>query len=160
MISACEKGHKAEKAMELFVEMRQKGLFAEEITYNALFRACDQSHKLEKASELVAEILLQSDLGMWADAMITLDAHISDCSSDSISACEKGHRVEKAIELLAEMQQRGFAPKLITYISLITSCARGHEVEKTMALFVKRPQKGMNETFDNDMMHHLYRSRR
>ena len=40
LISTCEKGHQAEKAVQLFDEMQQRGLEPNVITYTALCSAC------------------------------------------------------------------------------------------------------------------------
>ena len=55
-ISACEKNHRVERAMKLFVEMKQRGLIPDVITYNALIRSRKMGHKVEQASELLDEM--------------------------------------------------------------------------------------------------------
>ena len=42
MISACEKGHQLEPAMEIFAAMQQQGVVPNVVTYSALISACEK----------------------------------------------------------------------------------------------------------------------
>ena len=59
VISACEKGGKAESALQLFYEMRQQGLQPNVIFYTAVISACGKGGKAERALQLFCEMRQQ-----------------------------------------------------------------------------------------------------
>ena len=51
IISACEKGRRWQRSLELFEEMRSQALSADVITYNAAISACEWQRALELFEE-------------------------------------------------------------------------------------------------------------
>ena len=56
LITACEKGGMAERALQVFDKMLQQGLQPDVITYSALIHACKRGGMGERASQLFDEM--------------------------------------------------------------------------------------------------------
>ena len=115
LIRACEKGHKVEKALELFAVMQQTGLAPTVEIYTALISACEKSDKIEKAVELLAEVqqrglIPSGNLSHKVEKALELYVETQPRPDVHIIACE-GIEVEQAMELGAEMQPRGLPPE-------------------------------------------------
>ena len=124
-LSACEEGHKVEKAREKQIgceeyEAEEAMTQLAEVqlcTYNALISACEKRHKA-KAMSLFVE-MQQSDLNCFS----------------LISACEKGNK-EKPWKLLTAMRLR-------TYGALIRACDKSEKgkFDEAMAVVAEK-QRG------------------
>ena len=55
IISACEKGRRWQRSLELFEEMRSQALPADVITYNAAISACEKGKQWQRALEFFEE---------------------------------------------------------------------------------------------------------
>ncbi len=98
VISACEKGGKAEEALEIFKAI-PVGITLDVITYTAVISACGKGGKAEKALEIFNKML---DAGITPN-VITYNA--------VISACEKGGKAEEALEIFHKMYSEGLIRK-------------------------------------------------
>ena len=63
LISACETGQKAVRALELFHVMRGQGLVLNVITYTALISACEKGKELNRALMPCGDATLSSGAG-------------------------------------------------------------------------------------------------
>ena len=131
LIRACEKGHKVEKALELFAVMQQTGLAPTVEIYTALISACEKSDKIEKAVELLAEVqqrglIPSGNLSHKVEKALELYVETQPRPDVHIIACE-GIEVEQAMELGAEMQPRGLPPE-----DPSSAREKGNKVEQAM----------------------------
>jgi pentatricopeptide repeat protein len=130
-ISACGKGSKWERALELLSEMRERRIDPNAITYSAAISACEKGSQWEFALELLCEM---------RERRITPDVITY---SAAISACEKGSQWERALELLSEMEQRGIEADAITYNAAISACEKGSQWERALALMSEMRERGL-----------------
>jgi len=92
-ISACEKGGKWEKALELLSEMENRNVQPDVISYSATISACEKGGKRDKALELLSEMKNRNA----NPDVISYNA--------TISACQDGDRPDEADALFREAQE-------------------------------------------------------
>jgi pentatricopeptide repeat protein len=135
-ISALQKKKKVRDALELFQDMKNRGIEPTVIpytqvnnisghsrqTYNAAISACRKGGEWEEALKLLGDM---EQKGIPPDVM-TYNA--------AISACEKGKQWEEALRLLGDMKQKGIPPDATTYNAAISACGKGGQWEEAMRL--------------------------
>ena len=109
LIKSCCRLGAWEKACELYVCMKARGVAANTITCSALINACGKSRQWEKALEIFSE--------MKKDGV---EANIFTYSA-LISACAKGKRLDKALEMFEACQNAGVEQDSITYGAVISA---------------------------------------
>ncbi len=179
VISACEKGGKAEEALEIFKAI-PVGITLDVITYTAVISACGKGGKAEKALEIFNKML---DAGITPN-VITYNAVISACGKGGkaekaleifkaipvgiplnviiynavISACEKGGKAEEALEIFNKMPDAGITPNVITYNAVISACEKGGKAEKALEIFNKMYSKGLIRKLSRNTLNLHYKS--
>ncbi len=126
VISACEKGGKAEEALEIFKAI-PVGIKPDVITYSAVISACEKGGKTEEALEIFNKM---PDAGIPPNK-ITYSA--------VISACKKGGKAEEALEIFNKMLDAGIKPSVITYSAVISACEKGGKAEEALEIFKATP---------------------
>ena len=148
--SACEKDHQAEKAMELGVEMQQRGLEPNGSTVAALISACEEGqisacekdHQVEKAMELGVEM---QQRGLEPNGS-TVTALISACEKGQISACEKG--LTRPASGMCIENDNASSRCIENDNGQISACEKEHQVEKAMELGVEMQQRGLEQKWN------------
>ena len=180
-ISACEGGHKADKAnaekTEELAAAQNDDLAADSAGREsngaceksevgprpeAPISACEGGHKADKAiAEKTEELAAAQNDDLAAD-MAGMEpngacekSEVGSRPEAPIGACKGGHKADKAIEVLAVMQQMGVIPDVITHNALISACGRSNkEASKAMQLFAEMKYRGLapNVTTYNAMI--------
>ena len=143
LISAGEKGHEAESAIEGACACEkgncQSGLTSE------LGKWAEAETKGSKGDEVKRVELQQRGVLNEVGRTIELDAEMQQrgfAHTALISACEKG-QVKKALELFTGMLQNGLTPDVIAYNSLISACEKGQKIDKAMELLAEMKGRGV-----------------
>ena len=148
LISACVKGGRVEKAMELCAEMQLRGLSPEVTSYTTLISACEKGEPNVITDDTQYNTLISlCEKGQIEEAieLLTEMQPESSISATLASACEKGYKVE-AIECCykcRERLRRSLDPEVTAYTALISACVKGGKVEKAMELFAEMKRRGM-----------------
>ena len=155
-ISACEGGHKADKVLELFDELQQRGYMTDVAKWHDVISGCTKGfrgHKPDVAMQLLLALTTTNAIAKLQD-MEPAACQVAKTGGrglepnaisypDLFSACEKGHILVKAIELVAEKQEKGVIPDASTYTALISACGKGHKVDEAVELLAGMQSIGL-----------------
>jgi pentatricopeptide repeat protein len=114
-----------DKVVELYDEMRAKGIHCNTITYNTLLNAfarCGSMHRVPAV------------LNDMKNATPSVEPDIVTFSTIVKGYCMSGD-VDKAFQLLKEMEDDGkYAPDEVMFNSLLDGCAKQHRLESALKL--------------------------
>ncbi len=140
-ISACEKGGRPDKALQLFEHLLNEGpkfpapVYPDTITYNAALSAYKMGGQPDKALQLFEDLLNKGPkfpTPVYPDT-ITYNA--------ALSACEKGGQPDKARQLFKHLLNEGpkfpspIYPDTITYNAALSACEKGGQPDEALQLF-------------------------
>eukprot|EP00250_Pteridium_aquilinum_P020479 c2482_g1_i1 orf=297-2024(-) len=131
-----------EEAFELFQQMMMEGILPNEFVYASVLAACDSKLRLRKGQMIHAQVAwsdYRSD-SVVCNALITMygkcgeleDATAAFGDSDDqdkvtwnamIGACAQHNQGKDALCYVQQMQQRGFVPDDLTFMSAFDACA-------------------------------------
>ena len=142
IIGGYAKHKRAEKAMELFNQMCQKGVQPDAFTFSSVLKACANPSALQWGKEVHACVRhagLQSDVHvgsalvhMYAKCGSIDDARLAFDKMEErnvvtwnvmIGGLAEHGCGHEAYELFLQMQREGFKPDAVTYASILNACA-------------------------------------
>jgi pentatricopeptide repeat domain-containing protein 1 len=165
VISQCGSQQRLNKALELFEEMRLRGIDGNIHTYSALMGVCVKHNESSLAVEMYQEALANgcepnlvtfnilidayNKLGMLKSSIEVLDdikkhrlLPEARTYNSIISACGKACKGPLALEIYQQMIQDGVGPTNTTYTSAISACGRSGMVEDAIRLYRSMPSMG------------------
>ena len=148
IIGGYAKHKRAEKAMELFNQMCQKGVQPDAFTFSSVLKACANPSALQWGKEVHACVRhagLQSDVHvgsalvhMYAKCGSIDDARLAFDKMEErnvitwnvmIGGLAQHGCGHEAYELFLQMQREGFKPDAVTYASILNACASAGALE-------------------------------
>ncbi|KAJ8759761.1 hypothetical protein K2173_009862 [Erythroxylum novogranatense] len=138
-----------EMGLNLYFEMRQKGLTPDQYTFASIFRACaalailmhgKQAHALMIKFHIRENVVVNSALmDMYFKCSNLSDARrVFDKSSNrnvvtwTSLLCGYGQhgRVSEVLELFCRMKDEGFKPNYVTFLAVLSACSHGGLVDE------------------------------
>ncbi|CAJ1393494.1 unnamed protein product [Effrenium voratum] len=156
-ISACERSHCWQHALQLLEDMGQRRVRADVVCCGGLLSACEKGQQWPGALQLLQDMreaqilpnlisyssaLSACEKGQkwehalllfWAMTQEGLEQDVVSCSA-AISACEKGQQWSTALSLLAAMLSQRISPNAYTFNSAISACEKGLQWECALQL--------------------------
>eukprot|EP00445_Apocalathium_hangoei_P029519 CAMPEP_0203923766 /NCGR_PEP_ID=MMETSP0359-20131031/63602_1 /ASSEMBLY_ACC=CAM_ASM_000338 /TAXON_ID=268821 /ORGANISM="Scrippsiella Hangoei, Strain SHTV-5" /LENGTH=667 /DNA_ID=CAMNT_0050851881 /DNA_START=44 /DNA_END=2044 /DNA_ORIENTATION=- len=135
-VRECEVDTGWTRALDLLVEMQEKRLVLDSLSYVSAIKTCNEGHQWKAALGLVAEMRV-------AKAVLGDLAH-----GAAILACARSGWWKQAVVLLKEMRQLGFVPSAELYEVTIRACDEAAQWEWAVGLLREMQQLGLvvNET--------------
>ena len=165
-ISQCGTSHRLNKALEMFSEMKMRGITCNIHAYSALMGVCVKQNECNIAISIYKELEVEervepnlvtfnilidayNKLGMLQSSVDALEQIKSRkllpearTYNSVISACGKANKGSLALEVYNMMLRDGVGPTNTTYTSAISACGRSGMVDEAMALYRAMPAMG------------------
>ncbi|KAI8112549.1 hypothetical protein M9434_003872 [Picochlorum sp. BPE23] len=165
VISQCGAHRKLQKALDMFEEMKSRGIQCNIHTYSALMGVCVKHNECNRAIEMYEELLqtgcepnlvtfnilidAYNKIGKLEESVKVLDdikAHKllpeARTYNSIISACGKACLGGLALQVYEQMIHDGVGPTNTTYTSAISACGRSGMVNEALALYREMPSHG------------------
>ncbi|EFJ22035.1 hypothetical protein SELMODRAFT_105729, partial [Selaginella moellendorffii] len=160
MVAAYAKDGLYEESLGLFQRMQMEGITPDKITFLAMLDSCQDERAL-KTGQLVHRMIEETGLGSaMIDISTGLISMYSKCGdleaakaifeameersvitwSSIIAAYAHHNRVSQALELFEEMQQAGFAPSPVTFLSVLSACSHRGLLYRAITYFASMIQ--------------------
>jgi len=153
-ITACGNAGQWEEALRLLDEMRDRGLEANIVTYNAAITALARAAKHPRAAAIASDADADATAAPMWPRVRGLLAQMRERGlepdgftySSAISCCGAEGRWQEALRLLEEMQSNGprTRPNKIAYSAAITCCGRAGQVDQALRLFQQMREQGIS----------------
>jgi pentatricopeptide repeat domain-containing protein 1 len=125
-MAACERAGEWEKALGLFVGLREAGGAADAAVFNAAISAAASSGDVSLTRSLLEEMKAEDGVE------VTLRAF-----NGVLKACERAADWDGALDTLMEMKTAGLKPDKISYTCAIGAAGRAREWEMALSLFTQ-----------------------
>lgn len=167
----------SEEALDCYERMKLEGFSPDAVTFLSILKACGSLGAAYKGQEIHAECvrdgLLDEDItlgtalvdmyarcGMLVDAQDAFD-ELPVCDVVSWNVLIAGyaqHSQEEALTCLEQMQSRGFAPDIVTFISIFRACCNLGTVDKGLEAHSQVVREGLLEEdmFVNNVLVDMY----
>ncbi|CAK9037402.1 unnamed protein product [Durusdinium trenchii] len=154
VISACGKGRQWMMSMSLLMEMSQKELQADEVSWNSLLSAFEKGTQWQRALLLVdAEVSLSrmalnasisacANASAWKEALAVFES-IKEKDvvtyNSSITACTKGRQAGRSLRLFSEMKALQLRPDQVTHGAVLNACEKAALWVEALHLLAQEP---------------------
>lgn len=120
-----------EMALDLFDEMKSKGLAVTVVSYGSAISACEKGLQYRQCLEYLDEM---TEVGIKKNVIIF---------GAAMSCMQKSSRADIAFQLMDRMKIEGVMPNVHIYNSAISACARCNLWEKGLELFNEMEEAGV-----------------
>eukprot|EP00743_Colponemidia_sp_Colp-15_P010764 GILK01011900.1.p1 GENE.GILK01011900.1~~GILK01011900.1.p1 ORF type:complete len:637 (-),score=90.97 GILK01011900.1:178-1983(-) len=147
IIAALARVGRSEQALNLFAEMRKRGLPVTQITITAVLRACSNSRSLTDDSLRIFQSM-QTDLHIRPNLFHYNVVIHSLCRSE---------RLSEAMALYADMKGKDIKPDILTYTTLLSGCADVGALGVGIQLHQELTASGLRvDTVANNVLLNMY----